>query len=322
MKYILESEGAKYFTKHNEEINWLNKWFFHEQSTIDNSSKNCDTITHRILRKFLETADQNACRPKGGYRHDEKVKSYASYLRFLSEDLAYETLQKNLPHSLPSLSTTNRFLARAQYSIIESELRCDELLSYLVERNLPLAVSISEDATRVVNRVQYDSKTNQLIGFVLPLDNNGLPISFSYKARSAVERKSHFSNRTPVASFINVVMAKTFGTSPTFCLLAFGSDGKYTSNQVEKRWTFIKAELKKRNIIALVFSSDADPKFCSTMKRLSHLGCASTVLQNTDWFKCRLDIKGESFYVQDTPHNGTKMRNWFCQRATKKISIW
>lgn len=121
---------------------------------------------------LLETADKNASRPISGYRFDEQLKSYASYLRFLAGPLAYETLQRNMQLALPSLITTNPFMVQSHHGIIEEELRCDELLSFLTERISPLCISLSKDATRVVNHVQYDAQTNQLIGFLLPTDNN------------------------------------------------------------------------------------------------------------------------------------------------------
>ena len=35
-------------------------------------------------------------------------------------------------------------------------------------------VTIGEDAARVISRVEYDSTTNRCVGFVLPLNKNGL----------------------------------------------------------------------------------------------------------------------------------------------------
>ena len=48
--------------------------------------------------------------------------------------------------------------------------------------NAEKLVSIGEDATRVIARVEYDCESNKLIGFVLPCDENGLPIREAFTA--------------------------------------------------------------------------------------------------------------------------------------------
>ena len=35
-------------------------------------------------------------------------------------------------------------------------------------------VAISEDATRIISRVEYDCETNRMVGFILPCDDTGL----------------------------------------------------------------------------------------------------------------------------------------------------
>lgn len=66
-------------------------------------------------------------------------------------------------------------------------------------RRLEPLVWISEDATRITGRVQYDSLSNELIGFVLPLSSNGMPVRGIYKARSAREIEEHFKGNSTVA---------------------------------------------------------------------------------------------------------------------------
>lgn len=145
-----------------------------------------NTRSHFLLEKFLIAADKNSTRNKGGY--DTEIKQYASYLRMICGPLAYETIQTNLTHSLPSLSSTNRYIKLSNCSVIEGILRTEELLIYLQERNLPLVVSLSEDATSIIGRVQYDSSSNQVVGFTLPLNkSNGMPIPYSFPARTAEE---------------------------------------------------------------------------------------------------------------------------------------
>jgi len=42
--------------------------------------------------------------------------------------------------------------------------------------NAAKVVSLREDATLVVSRVEYDGKTDKLVGFVLPCNDEGVPI--------------------------------------------------------------------------------------------------------------------------------------------------
>lgn len=117
--------------------------------------------TFYFLNLLKEAADQNANRERGGYRHCREIKLFATFLRIVCGPLAYETLQNNLKCALPSLPSTNRYIYSTNSKICEGILRSDEFyLIYLTSRNLPLIVSISEDATRIDGRVQYDSSTN------------------------------------------------------------------------------------------------------------------------------------------------------------------
>lgn len=168
----------------------------------------------------------------------------------------------------------------------------------------------------MVGKVQYDSISNQLVGFVLPTNTKiGMPIPFAYPAKNAMEIINHFSNGNSVAAFLNVIMAQPFDGAPPFCLLLYGSDNKYTASDVKKRWKYITAELNSLGISVLTISSDSDPKYNSAMRELSTIGSKNDKLK---WFSCTLHDE-PPFYVQDTIHIATKMRN-FLLRLLRKNS--
>lgn len=125
---------------------------FEEQSFVFETDK--ITQTRHILEKLLCTVNKNASKPKEGWRYDKEIQNWASYLRVRAGPLAYTDLQRNLEGALPSLSTTNRYIKRTNTSVIEGVLRSHELLMYLQDRNLPLCVALSEDATRIEGRIQ------------------------------------------------------------------------------------------------------------------------------------------------------------------------
>lgn len=216
------------------------------------------TRTHYFLNKLNAAANRNAFRDPNGYRYDDDIKQFATYFRMLAGPYAYDTIQKNLQCALPAISTTNRYIRHTNCGIIEGILRCEELRVYLQERNLPFEISLSEDATRIEGKVQYDSKTNQLVGFVLPIDpQTGMPIPYSYQARNDSEILQHFAHEEP-AHFVNVIMAQPLKKVAPFCLLIFGTNSKYTAEDVSKRWSYIVDQLVKLNITVVSISSDSD----------------------------------------------------------------
>lgn len=188
-------------------------WYFRnieeESSHISSQSQedsDGNTHTHIILKKLLRNADRNCHRPPAGYRFDHDVKDWAAFIRMLAGPLGYAAIQENRCLALPSLSSINHFIQNTKV-ITEGVLRPYELELYLRQRNLPLIVSISEDATRIQGRVQYDSRSNQVVGFVLPIDpTNGLPTPFVFKARNTEEIVDHFVSGTPTAGFVNTIM--------------------------------------------------------------------------------------------------------------------
>lgn len=274
--------------------------------------------TFFFLNKLMAVANKNATTTKKGFRFDDDIKSFASYFRMLAGPMAYETVQRNLEAALPSISTTNRYISKVHDKIVEGVLRSEELLTYLIERKLPLFVSISEDATRITGRVEYDPKTNQLLGLVLPIsDVNGMPTPFTYMARNAEEIFTHLSKKNAIGHFVNVIMAKPLSPSPSFCLAMFSSDSKYSSTDVSKRWNHIVQELRKHNITVLSIASDSDPKYNSAMRLNSRLGVKSKLFVDKDWFLCG---SVGPFYIQDPIHIITKLRNFFLKslKTTRK----
>lgn len=174
--------------------------------------------TFFFLNKLHHAANKNSKRKKGGYRFDSDMKLFAAYFRTIIGKLGYETIEKNLPCALPSLPSTNRYIQASTCKVYEGILRSEELSIHLISRKLPLIVSLSEDATRIVGQIQYCSVTNQIIGFTLPIsDENGMPTPFSFPARNAEEILSHFTGENKASNFLNIVMAQPLGDVPPFC---------------------------------------------------------------------------------------------------------
>lgn len=304
VKSIVDEQGIKYFAPIQcaKEMDMLvNKM---QTTTIE---ENLTNPTQHLLKRSIMTADRNSNRNKQGFRYDRSEMLFASYVRMITGPLGYETIQKNLEAALPSLLLTNRHIRKFNCHITEAILRCDELQVYLEERKLPLVVSLAEDATRIMDRVQYCAVTNQLIGFLPSIHNDtGMPIPFSHSARNGDDILKYFTNEHSISTFLNVVMAQPIGNAPSFCLLVFGSNNVYTTNDVINRWNYITVQLKKIGIDTLTIASDSDPRYNSGMRQLTGIGS-----QNRDypWYSCDIQ-RDKPFYIQDPVHIGIKLRNF------------
>lgn len=129
--------------------------------------------------------------------------------------------------------------------IIEGELRCKELKKYLEVLKLEKYIWLSEDATGIVEKIEFDPKTNQMVGLVLPIDSiTGIPISFTYLARSADEIRSNMQQST--SSYVYMVMAQPLTcNAPPFILQLFSTDNKFKTENVLRRWKHTIEELKR-----------------------------------------------------------------------------
>lgn len=206
------------FSTNNIQQAEKNETFTFTDQIVPNFSFDSISPTHMLLSKLKATADQNIARKKAGYRFPNDLKSLAVYIRIMAGKLVYETIQKNLELSLPSLDSTNRYVRKMNDPVVEGCLRTNELLRYLNERQLDLVVLLSEDATSIEGRIQYDDKTNQISGFTLPInDETGMPIPLSYPARSGEEILDHFNNNNnTIARYLNVIMARPLARFPPF----------------------------------------------------------------------------------------------------------
>lgn len=130
-------------------------------------------------------------------------------------------------------------------NVKEGELRIKELKHYLESLKLPMGVWLSEDATQCVAKVEFDSKSNQMIGLVLPMDSKtGMPIPFTYLARSVEE--IHKNMEREQSGYVYIVMAQPLVRGvPPFVLQLFGSNSKFKTRDVLLRWRHTLSELTK-----------------------------------------------------------------------------
>lgn len=120
--------------------------------------------------------------------------------------------------------------------------------SKLKQDGLPYKVWISQDATRCTGKVQYNSKTNELVGLVLPTNKNSMPIANSFQADSLEDIVTHHEQNS-LSSLLYVYMAQPLAKdSPAFCICIFGTDNKFFTEDALKRLRCIISRLEEEGI--------------------------------------------------------------------------
>lgn len=116
--------------------------------------------------------------------------------------------------------------------IIEGELRCEELAKHLELTKSPKAIFLSEDGSEVVQKVAYDSHTNQMIGLVLPFDDtSGMPRKFSFEAKSEEVMRNYME--LPQSNLVYIIVAQSLQkNSPPFILQMFETNNKFETREV------------------------------------------------------------------------------------------
>ena len=120
------------------------------------------------------------------------------------------SIQENLPRALASLRSVQRILHSEYKAISEGDFRYDELDTHiLLQYQTPNVVSIGEDATRLISRVEWDPESNRCCGFVLPINEKGLPEVDSFLAltfESSMERM-FINNKISKYAYVYLVQA-------------------------------------------------------------------------------------------------------------------
>lgn len=138
--------------------------------------------------------------------------------------------------------------------IIEGDLRCQQLSQYLDKLNAPREVWLAEDGSGLVAKVSFDSTSNQLVGLVLPTnETTGMPTIFSFTPHSAHEIEYQIRNN-PKSTIVYLILAQPMiDNVPPFVLQAFGSDNRFTSENVLNRWKHTQDQLARYFLKHCVF---------------------------------------------------------------------
>ena len=233
-----------------------------------------------LFKRLIMNAEKNLQKQPQQVRHDALLKKFAASLFIYCGSRAYSFISSNMPCALPCLRSVQKFVKADYCPIHEGSFRFNELLVHLKAFNCPKVVAVAEDATRVIKKVQYDAETNRLIGFVLPCDEEGLPLCDSFMATSFESMQNYFSEES-VASYAFVYMVQPLTENvPAFCLSCVGTDNKFNTELVLKHWRYIYSELQKRDIYLMGFAADGDSRELKAMQVCTQLLSSSLSLSS------------------------------------------
>ena len=146
-----------------------------------------------------------------------------------------------------------------------------DLVCHIERYQAPRIVTIGEDATCVISRVEYDHKTDRCVGFVLPVNKDELPLVDSFIAVSFKAIEKMFSENE-IAKYAYVYMAQPVKEGiPAFCLACLGTNNKFTNETVLQRWKYVYKEYQKRNVHVLSFGGDGDSRVMKAMYTVTAL---------------------------------------------------
>ncbi|KAL0100980.1 hypothetical protein PUN28_019401 [Cardiocondyla obscurior] len=300
MKY----QRSKRLKRAREKLNLDQKLITHyftlaekiSQILFDNSdiTKNFLPRITNLQSQLIKGNNKLVTRNTNRNSYNDATKKFSIYLYYVGGRLLYETLHSNLPNALSSISTLNRYSYNIRKYTEEGKIDFEGLVQHLKERNASKVIWIAEDATRITGKIEYDSRPNKILRFVLPLKNVKLHMQY-------------------------VIMAQSLSCNvPAYCLSLFSTDNKFNAKNVLDRWTYLKKEAKKFGIIIAGFSSDGDTRLLKAMRLNNYLPIESNQvsLHNKTWPWFQINMNNvEECYIQDTTHIITKMRTRFLKEG-------
>lgn len=264
---------------------------------------------------MFRNAVKNEDKDSKGHRYEENFKRVCCYYLMVMGPIAYQTLSAHFP--FPKMTCLKEYIYKNGFVMPEGTLQIQQLKKFLTDRKLKMKVFLSEDATRVTGKVQYDCKTNQLVGFVLPTNENSMPICHSFPATSADIMKKHF-DKNKISTLLYTFIAQPIEKNPaSFCLCLFGTDNSFTCDDVLKRWKYIGDILRSNGIEVMGYASDGDSRLLKAMRIKSGIGKQKTNRGRPK--RVRLDndeilpgfcglLNSKEVVVQDTPHIVNRLR--------------
>ncbi|KAK4887007.1 hypothetical protein RN001_003278 [Aquatica leii] len=265
-----------------------------------------------MMKMLFDTAKKNMNKKENLNRFSDPMKLFGLYIYLTGGPIVYDFLAKNFKNIFPSIPTLSRSLTNetSPLRIIEGVVRIDQLKVFLEKRNLPMKVFISEDQTSIIQRAEYDSSSNKMIGFVADInEKSGFPKNDMFVVNKLTDIQAAFSQRTKAKNVYVFIAQPLKDKAPPLLLTAFGTDNKFNSEQVMKRWKFIKQAAEQQGVEVLGYASDGDPRCLKAMKLWTHLPSSDTNIYSP-YFQMNFNVEIPTVF-QDTVHIATKLKTRF-----------
>ena len=107
-----------------------------------------------LLQRLYANAVNSASRMPQQRRHETVLKKFLTSLFIYAGPMTYDFVHRNMPDAIPSLRTLQRIVHNEYVPVREGEFRFDNLLTHLTAYKAPMAITIGEDATQVIARVE------------------------------------------------------------------------------------------------------------------------------------------------------------------------
>lgn len=259
-----------------------------------------------LLKSLIEVHSRVNNEPLNARRYTEFEKDLWTFQYLTGGKGHYEYLANNL--ATMSIKTVVRHLKQNTVNIQEGKLDVQGLKSYLVNNNLPMAVVLCEDATRITATVEYDYENDSLSGLVAPLDLNGLPQTGCFPAKSPYSIIDDIESY-PVGSYAYVQLAVPLSqTHAPFVLFHCCTDNKFQTKDVINRWKYTEMQLRNEGIRVIANASDGDPRLLKAMKIRSGFEQEHLISEWGLWYRVN-DDPDFPVNVQDMIHGMNKCRN-------------
>ena len=284
---------------------------------LANTPSNPSLNVTPILQSLMANAEKNAGKVSTQRRHDTIMKQFSTLLLIYCGSMSYQLIQANMPEALPSLRLVQNIIHTQYKHINEGVFRFDDALAHLIRHKAVLNITVSEDATRITSRIDYDVRSDRCIGFVLPLDKNGLPRTDAYVANSFEDIQDYF-HKAAISKYAYVYTIQPLQEGvPSFCLACIGTDNKFTAEEILQRWQYIHSEFYKRGVTVVNFAADGDSRLLKAMRVALHFTNSANVhfspnktTLNKPLFENWLDTKlCPVVCIQDMVHIGVKFKS-------------
>lgn len=177
-------------------------------TSLDKDPKDENTMFAYLMNECVVYFERNS--PKN--RFNDQLRKFCEYIYLKGGLNCYTNIYFNSPIPAPSTLKNNLQADRME----TSKLYTEELLFFLKKYDCPLEVVVSEDATRLSNRIEYDPSTNELYGLLANIDPvSGMPIPNFFKA-SKPSKVLEYMQDYKAAPYIQAIVAKPFKLGNNF----------------------------------------------------------------------------------------------------------